>query len=88
MKRKSIVVNPDTFEEFLAESNQALRDKSDSEKIRFFINWCKKNGMEEVILRLSSETKGGWASNFYLDFTTDRIIVTKKSFITKFADMG
>jgi len=83
-----IVVNPATFEQFLGESNRALRDKSDSEKIQFFINWCKKNEMEEIILRLSSENKGGWSSNFYLDFTTDRIIITKKSFITKFADMG
>ncbi|HXG06207.1 MAG TPA: hypothetical protein VNI77_02650 [Nitrososphaera sp.] len=88
MKLESIIVNPGTFERLLRESKQDPRVKSDSEKIRFFIDWCKNNKMEEVILRLSSETKGGWASNFYLDFTTDRIIITKKSFITKFADVG
>lgn len=83
-----MVVNPDKFEQFLKESKQAFKTKSDSEKIRFFIDWCQKHRMEEVILRLSSETKGGWSSNFYLDFTTDRIMITKKNFITKFADLG
>lgn len=88
MKLDRLAVNPAIFEHFLEEAKRDLKDKSDSEKIQFFISWCKKNGTEEVILRLSSENKGGWSSNFYLDFTTDRIIVTKKSFITKFADMG
>jgi hypothetical protein len=76
------------FEKFLKESKKRLNDKSDSEKIRVFIDWCLKNGHEEVILRISSEEKGGWAKNYFLDFTTNRIIVTKKSFLTKFADLG
>lgn len=76
------------FEEFLKESKKRLNDKSDSEKIRVFIDWCLKNAYEEVILRISSEEKGGWAKNYFLDFTTNRIIVTKKSFLTKFADLG
>lgn len=83
-----MIVNPDTFEKFLEKSKHGFMNKSDSEKIRFFIDWCKKNRMEEIILRLSSETKGGWSNNFYLDFTTDRIIITKKNFVTKFADLG
>ncbi len=81
-------MNPDTFEQFLNDNKRTLDSKSDSEKIKFFIDWCNKNRMEEVILRLSSETKGGWSSNYFLDFTTNRVIVTKKSFITKFADLG
>lgn len=85
---QKLAMNPNTFEQFLSESRHAFRDKSDSEKIKFFTDWCKKNGTEEVILRLSSENKGGWSSNFYLDFTTARIIITKKSFFTKFADVG
>jgi hypothetical protein len=46
------------------------------------------NNYEEVILRISSEEKGGWARNYFLDFTTNRIIVSKKSLLTKFADLG
>ncbi|MGH9876060.1 MAG: hypothetical protein ACRD5H_00335 [Nitrososphaerales archaeon] len=65
-----------------------MRDKSDSEKIRVYIDWSNKNRLEEAILRLSSETKGGWSSNYYLDFTTSRIIITKKNILTKFADLG
>lgn len=81
-------MDPELFEKFLKESKKRLNDKSDSEKVRVFIDWCIKNGYEEVILRISSEEKGGWARNYFLDFTTSRIIATKKSFLTKFADLG
>jgi hypothetical protein len=81
-------VNPNTFDRFLNDNRRALDGKSDSEKIRFYIDWCNKNGIEEIVLRLSSENKGGWASNHFLDFTTSRIIISKKSFFTKFADTG
>lgn len=76
------------FSKFLKESKRDLNDKTDWEKIRIFIDWCVKNGYEEVILRVSSEEKGGWAKNYFLDFTTNRIIITKKGFLTKFADLG
>lgn len=76
------------FDKFLIESKKRLNGKSDSEKVRVFIDWCLKNNYEEVILRISSEEKGGWARNYILDFTTSRIIVAKKSFLTKFADLG
>ena len=81
-------MDSELFGKFLKESKRRLNDKSDSEKVRIFIDWCVKNNYEEVILRISSEEKGGWARNYYLDFTTNRIIVTKKSFLTKFADLG
>jgi hypothetical protein len=81
-------MNSGLFEKFLNESKKRLNDKSDSEKVRTFIDWCVKNNYEEVILRISSEEKGGWARNHFLDFTTNRIIVTKKSLLTKFADVG
>jgi hypothetical protein len=81
-------MNSGLFEKFLKESKKILNGKSDSEKVRTFIDWCVKNNCEEVILRISSEEKGGWARNHFLDFTTNRIIVTKKSFLTKFADLG
>jgi hypothetical protein len=65
-----------------------LSGKTDAEKVRAFIDWCIKNNYEEVILRISSEEKGGWARNYLLDFTTTRIIITKKGFMSKFADLG
>ena len=82
-------MKPFEFEQFLklAEDN-GLSSKSDSEKIIEFILWCKKKNIEENILRLSSEEKGGWSRNFSLDFTTTRIIISKKSFLKKFVDMG
>lgn len=82
-------MKPFEFEQFLklAEDNK-LSSKSDSEKIKDFILWCKKKNFEENILRLSSEEKGGWSRNFSLDFTTTRIIVSKKNFLKKFVDMG
>ena len=76
------------FDKFLKESKKRLNGKSDSEKVRAFIDWCLKNNYEEIVLRISSEEKGGWARNYILDFTTNRIIVAKKSFLTKFVDVG
>lgn len=76
------------FERFFDYARRDLKDRSDSEKVRVFIEWCRKNNIEETILRLSSEEKGGWVKNHALDFTTTRIIVTRKSFLAKFADLG
>ncbi len=82
-------MNQFEFEQFLKFADEeALSAKSDSEKIRDFILWCKKNNFEEIILRLSSEEKGGWSKNFSLDFTTTRIILSKKRFLNKFVDLG
>ncbi len=76
------------FRQFLGQMNNKLSRKSDPDKIRVFLDWCKKRRIEELILRLASETKGGWGSNCTLDFTTRRLIVKKKSFFKKFADLG
>lgn len=82
-------MNQFEFEQFLKFADEeALSAKSDSEKIQDFILWCKKNNFEEIILRLSSEEKGGWSKNFSLDFTTTRIIFSKKRFLNKFVDLG
>jgi hypothetical protein len=82
-------MNQFEFEQFLKfAEEEALSAKSDSEKIQDFILWCKKNNFEEIILRLSSEEKGGWSKNFCLDFTTTRLIVSKKNFLNKFVDLG
>lgn len=82
-------MNPTEFEQFLKFAADQLSDKSDSQKVQAFIAWCKRNSIEEVILRLSSETKGGWSKDFFfLDFTTLRILVSKKGFMRKFVDLG
>ncbi len=81
-------MTPIEFEQFLKFSKDRISEKSDSEKIRAFIEWCKKEDMEEIILRFSSEDKGGWGKNCFLDFTTTRMIVSKKGFVRKFADLG
>ncbi|AIF84931.1 hypothetical protein NTE_02893 [Candidatus Nitrososphaera evergladensis SR1] len=81
-------MNPQIFEAFKKRYKGKLPGMSDSEKVRTYMAWCKENRMEEVILRLSSESKGGWSNNLTLDFTTERVIVSRKSFLAKFADFG
>ena len=84
-----LFMQPEDFERFLIYAgDHSLQAKSDVEKIKTFISWCQRGGFEEVIIRLSSENKGGWGSNFLLDFTTHRIIIRKKKFIRKFVDVG
>ena len=61
---------------------------TDPEKIQLFIDWCKRKDLEELMLRLSSESRGGWGGNTFLDFTTKRIIISKKEFFRKFLDLG
>lgn len=79
---------PEQFARFLSDSKDLLSSKSDSEKILHFIDWCKNHDIEETIMRLSSETKGGWGKNLQLDFTTSRIIVSRKAVLRKFVDLG
>ncbi|AIC15718.1 hypothetical protein [Nitrososphaera viennensis] len=81
-------MNPQTFDRFTKRYKGKLPGMSDSERVRTYMAWCKENHLEEVVLRLSSESKGGWSKNFTLDFTTERVIVSKKSFLAKFADLG
>jgi len=87
-KSLDIQMTPIEFEQFIEFSKDQLSKKSSSEKIRAFIEWCKSKDMEEIILRLSSEDKGGWGKNYFLDFTTTRMIISKKNFFRKFADLG
>ena len=61
---------------------------TDPEKIQLFMDWCKRKDLEELMLRLSSESRGGWGGNTFLDFTTKRIIISKKEFFRKFLDLG
>ncbi|HZB73711.1 MAG TPA: hypothetical protein VE378_03110 [Nitrososphaeraceae archaeon] len=81
-------MNPYEFEQFLKYSQIRSSTKSDSEKISSFIQWCKDKEIEEVILRLSTEEKNWMHENYFLDFTTSRVIVSKKSFTRKILDTG
>ena len=81
-------MNPSEFEEFLDYSQNRSSSASDSEKISSFIEWCKNKGIEEVIIRLSTEDKNWLHINYFLDFTTSRVIISKKKFARKFIDTG
>ena len=81
-------MEPEQFREFLKYSKGRIASLSDSEKIQLFMDWCNRKGLEELMLRLSSESKGGWGENTFLDFTTRRIIISKKEFFRKFLDLG
>jgi hypothetical protein len=81
-------LNPSEFEQFLRYSQIHSSTKSDPEKISSFIQWCKNKGIEEVILRLSTEEKNWLHENYFLDFTTSRVIISKKSFTRKILDTG
>lgn len=81
-------MNLDEFQKFMEERKHALKTKSTVEKISTLVTWCRQRHIEELILRLSSEGKGGWSKNALLNFTTKRLIVTKKSFGKKFFDVG
>lgn len=77
------------FQHFLTYVDSKLADKPDTEKIRAFIEWCKENNYEQLILRLSAEKKGTLVSAGYcLDFTTRRIIISKKGMSKFFLDIG
>ena len=80
-------MNIQEFNEFLKLTSKG-RENSDIQKIKMFIDWCNKNNHEEILLRLSSEKDAGLGDNRIIDFTTKRIIITKKSFIKKFLDVG
>jgi hypothetical protein len=76
------------FEEFMNSNKSRLEGKSDSEKIKLFIGWCNKYGLEELIIRLSSDGTSIFDVGCFLDFTTRGIIIRKKSWFRKFVDTG
>jgi hypothetical protein len=80
-------MNKTEFEQYL-KLTRADTPSSDSEKILSFIRWCNTNRIEELIIRLSTESRNWKGSGCFLDFTTSRLIISKKSFIRKFFDTG
>jgi hypothetical protein len=81
-------LNPSEFDEFLDYNQKCSPSASDTERISSFIGWCKNKGIEEVIIRLSTEDKNWLHNNYFLDFTTSRVIISKKKFTRKFLDTG
>lgn len=80
-------MNKTEFEQYLKLTRKDT-SSSDSEKILSFIIWCNSTGIEELIIRLSAESKNWKGSGYFLDFTTSRLIVSKKSFARKLFDTG
>jgi hypothetical protein len=77
------------FKEFLNNVNYNKKNnKSDIDKILYFIDWCNNNNYEELLLRLNSERQGGLGYNSIIDFTNKRIIVTRKKIINRIFDIG
>lgn len=76
------------FDEFLKFNKSKLEGRSDSEKIRLFIDWCNKYDIEELILRLSSDGRRIFDESSFLDFTTRGILIRKKSWSRKLVDPG
>ena len=76
------------LEEFLRSQGHKFDDKSDSEKIKNFVRWCNTNDCEELILRLSAQGDKILNDENFLDFTTKKIIITRKSPIRKLVDAG
>lgn len=76
------------FDEFLKSNKSKLEGRSDSEKIRLFIDWCNKYDIEELILRLSSDGRRIFDESCFLDFTTRGILIRKKSWSRKLVDPG
>ena len=77
------------FKEFLDFLNYNKKDNENSVvKVLYFIDWCNKNNHEELLVRLNSEKQDGLGYNSIIDFTTKRIIITKKKLINRIFEMG
>jgi hypothetical protein len=76
------------FDEFIQTNRSKLKGRSDPERIKLFIEWCNKYGIEELIIRLSGESKSFFDKSYFLDFTTKGILLRKKSWSRKLVDTG
>jgi len=79
----------DDFKEFLDFLNHKKKDNENSVvNLLYFIDWCNNNNHEELLIRLNSEKQGGLRYNSVIDFTTKRIIITRKKIINRIFEMG
>ena len=79
----------DDFKEFLDFLNHNKKDKENSVvNLLDFIDWCNNNNHEELLIRLSSEKQGGLGYDSVIDFTTKRIIITRKKLMNRIFELG
>lgn len=79
----------DDFKEFLDFLNHNKKDNENSVvNLLDFIDWCNNNNHEELLVRLSSEKQGGLGYDSVIDFTTKRIIITRKKLMNRIFEFG
>ena len=79
----------DDFKEFLDILNHNKKDNENSiVNLLSFIDWCNNNNHEELLVRLSSEKQSGLGYNSVIDFTTKRIIITRKKLMNRIFELG
>ncbi|HEX2305238.1 MAG TPA: hypothetical protein VHH33_03015 [Nitrososphaeraceae archaeon] len=79
----------DDFKKFLDFLNHNKKDnKNIVDNLLYFIEWCNDNNYEELLVRLNSEKQGGLGYNSIIDFTTRRIIITRKTIIKRIFEIG
>ena len=79
----------DDFKEFLDFLNHNKKDNENSVvNLLDFIDWCNNNNHEELLIRLSSEKQGGLGYDTVIDFTTKRIIITRKKLMNRIFELG
>ena len=79
----------DDFKEFLEFLNHNKKDNENIvENLVYFIEWCNKYNYEELLVRLNSEKQGGLKYNSVIDFTTKRVIITRKKIINRIFEIG
>lgn len=79
----------DDFKEFLDFLNHNKKDNENSVvNLLDFIDWCNNNNHEELLIRLSSEKQGGLGYDSVIDFTTKRIIITRKKLMNRIFELG
>lgn len=79
----------DDFKEFLDSLNHSKKDNENIvDNLLYFIEWCNSNNYEELLVRLNSEKQGGLGYNSVIDFTTKRIIITRKKIINRIFEIG
>jgi hypothetical protein len=79
----------DDFKKFLDFLNHNKKDNENIvDNLLYFIEWCNENNYEELLVRLNSEKQGGLGYNSIIDFTTRRIIITRKTIIKRIFEIG
>ena len=79
----------DDFKKFLDFLNHNKKDNENIvDNLLYFIEWCNDNNYEELLVRLNSEKQGGLGYNSIIDFTTRRIIITRKTIIKSIFEIG